>query len=469
MDPDPIQHSLFNRTFEDIPGGEIESGRETPVYTVEELNLLVRDLLQEEIGTVWVEGELSGIKHYRSGGWRRVYGTIKDAGAEARIVIWEETLSSLRFDLEDGMKVLAEAEVSLYPQRGQYQLVIRQLKPAGVGELELAFQQLKERLGKEGLFDEERKIPLPAFPFCVGVVTSLQAAALRDFLEITGRRNDSVQIVIAPTRVQGEGAAGEIVAALVALQRVPGVECIVLTRGGGSLEDLWPFNEESVARAIASCTIPIISAVGHEIDWTISDMVADIRMPTPSAAAELVAWPASDWLERTRELRGRAVQLLQQRLRSLEEAVRWFTRAHGFRQMRLRVRELTQRLDEALRMLPVGLRYRIDVAGSNLGEARGLLVHGMEILIERRFFRLEQLKRTACALGPVAVLARGYAIARRPSAGPVVRKAEGLEPGEKLEVYFHEGKADVIVEDTGPGLEIMNDHTDSQGPAEGSR
>jgi len=445
---------------EAISTGEGIEGESGQILTVEQLNRIVRDLLSNEIGTVWVEGELSGIKYYRSGGWTRVYGTLKDAGAEARIVVWEETLSSLPFELEDGMNVVAQADVTLYPQKGQYQLVIRQVKPAGIGELELAFQQLKEKLEKEGLFAPERKKPLPDFPFYVGVVTSLQGAALQDFLDITGRRNPAVRILVAPARVQGEGAAQDITAALEMLQKVEGLDCVVVTRGGGSLEDLWPFNEELVARAIAACRLPVISAVGHEVDWTISDWVADCRVPTPSAAAELVAWPREDWALRIEEMRSRVVRLLAVRLNGLRERVEWFSRAHGFQRMRQRLREETQRLDEALRMLPVGLRHRMEVAGNHLREVRGRLSARISIDVERGSARLGQLQRTISALGPLAVLNRGYAIARRPDSGPVIRDTEELEQGDNLEVYLRKGMAEVRVEGTRPGFETRWDEDD---------
>lgn len=462
MTPDAGQPSLFDKPEETAPSASEEPEMTASVLSVEELNRLVRNLLQDEIGTVWVEGELSGIRYYRTGGRARVYGTIKDSRAEASIVIWDETVATLRFDLEDGMKVLVQAEVTLYPQRGQYQLVIRQLKPAGIGELELAFQQLKERLEKEGLFDSERKRPVPEFPFKVGVVTSMQAAALQDFLDITERRNPALEIVISPSRVQGEGAATEIVSAIEALQKVPGIECIVVTRGGGSLEDLWPFNEEIVARAIAKCTIPVVSAIGHEIDWTISDWVADQRTPTPSAAAELLAWPADLWKSRIGELGERSAGAIRQHLSALLERVGWFSRAHGFQRMSSRIREQTQRMDEALRMLPTSLRLRMEVAGSRLRESKMSLSRDMATILERNDFVLDRLGRMIDALGPMSVLQRGYAIVRRPEGGSVVRAALELEQGDALEVYLSKGMAGVRVESTGPGLEVTDPESDAQ-------
>jgi len=459
---DPGQPSLFDQLDTTVPSAPETPGMTASILTVEELNRTVRNLLQDEVGTVWVEGELSGIKYYRTGGRARVYGTLKDSKAEARIVIWDETVASLRFDLEDGMKVQVQAEVTLYPQRGQYQLVIRQLKPAGIGELELAFQKLKEKLAGEGLFDEEQKQSIPDFPFRVGVVTSMQAAALQDFLDITERRNPALEIVIAPSRVQGEGAAAEIVAALESLQKATGIECIVLTRGGGSLEDLWPFNEEIVARAVAACTIPVVSAVGHEIDWTICDWVADQRMPTPSAAAELVAWPADLWRSRIGELGERSAGAIGQQLSVLLERVDWFTRAHGFQRMSARIREQTQRTDEALRMLPTSLRLRAEVADSRMRKSAASLSRTMAAHLERSTSVLDQLRRTIDALGPLSVLQRGYAIVRRPEGGAVVLAASELEQGDALEVYLNRGMAGVRVESTGPGLEATDPDSDAQ-------
>lgn len=426
---------------------------ESDVWSVSELNRRVRDLFLEAFGPVRVEGELSGVRYYRSGGRERVYGTLKDAGAEVRIVLWEETVASLRFRLEDGQQVEVVAEVTLYPQRGQYQLVVRQLRPAGIGELELAFQQLKERLEREGLFAPERKRALPLRPFRVGVVTSLQAAALEDFLQITRRRNPALRILVAPARVQGEGAAVEIVAALEALQRVTDLDCVVLTRGGGSLEDLWPFNEEVVARAVAACRLPVVSAVGHETDWTICDLVADLRMPTPSAAAEQVAWSRDEVAENIGSSRERIQRVLERRLGEMERQVRWFGRAHGFLQLRSRLREAAQQCDEALRRLPTGLLRRFEQSEEQNRVSGRRLRKAADTLIDRRALRLVELGRTMKALGPTAVLERGYAIVRHPPGGAVVRSARGLEPGTPLEVYLPEGRADVRVERTGPGLE----------------
>jgi len=459
------QHSLFDApdekiSEEDVSGSRTSSGPE--ILSVEELNRRVDALLRGALGRVWVEGELSGIRRYRSGGWERVYGTLKDSEAEAGIVIWPETLAAIPFDPVDGMQVLVEAEVGLYARRGSFQLVVRNLKPAGIGELELALQQLTEKLAGEGLFDETLKKPIPAWPFRVGVVTSLQAAALRDFLQITERRNPALKILIAPAAVQGEGAAAEIVAALEQLARVPGLDCLVVTRGGGSIEDLWSFNTEAVARAIHACPLPVISAVGHEIDTTISDLVADLRLPTPSAAAEYVAWPAAETRLRIDELGQRLRAGVLRRVGELDERVRWFGRAHGFRQMSLLIREQIQRLDDTLHRLPVSLRHRLDTARRRQAEARARLVLLPRAQLERAASRLGELRRTAAALGPMATLARGYAIARRTGDNAVVRAADDVARGEELEIVLSEGGLAVRVEGRGPGLDRYRIEPDSR-------
>lgn len=437
------------RPGEDGPAHE--AGPQTPL-TVTELNERVRALLQQGMGTVWVEGELSGIRYYGSGYRTRVYGTLKDADAEVSIVLWPETVGALRFRLEDGQKVLVQGDVTLYAQRGQYQLTVRQVRPSGVGELELAFQQLKEKLAEEGLFDEERKRTLPAYPFRVGVVTSLQAAALRDFLQVTGRRNPALRLLIAPARVQGEGAAAEIVESLQALQRVKDLDLVVLTRGGGSLEDLWPFNEETVARAVSACRLPVISAVGHETDWTICDMAADHRSPTPSAAAERVAWIRDDVRQALDDRLFRAERSLKGRLDAMRKDVMYFTRAHGFQQIRARLVEAGGRIQEGLRRLPVSLRHRIDRARDRLETGREHLAERSRRSLERRRAGLQELSRTMYALGPPAVLSRGYAIARHAADGPVVRSSDEFEPGDAIYVYLLKGSVEARVEQIGPGL-----------------
>src|SRR5437867_3235119 len=277
--------SLFDEAAPPPPGAPGRPREDHPVLTVSELNALARGLLEEGLGTVWVEGEISNLRRYPSG---HTYFTLKDAESQVAAVLFRGNAAALRFRPGDGLKVLARGRVSLYEPRGAYQVIVEALEPAGLGALQLAFEQLKARLLAEGLFDAARKRPIPLLPRRIGIVTSPSGAAIRDILKVLSRRFASLGVVLAPARVQGAEAAGEIVAGIAALNRLAGLDALIVTRGGGSLEDLWPFNEEAVARAIAASAIPVISAVGHETDVTIADLVADLRAPTPSAAAEVV-------------------------------------------------------------------------------------------------------------------------------------------------------------------------------------
>src|SRR5256712_12757621 len=279
--------SLFDSPVADrsAPGGKAPGPRDhRRVLTVSELNSLAQEILEETCPSIWVEGEISNLRRYPSG---HTYFTLKDEGAQIAAVLFRGASQSLPFRPEDGLKVLARGRISLYEARGTFQIIVDALEPAGLGALQLAFEQLKARLLAEGLFDAARKRPLPALPRRIGIVASPAGAALRDILKVLSRRFANLEIVLAPSRVQGEGASLEIVEAIRLLNRLGGVDVLILARGGGSLEDLWPFNEDRVARAIAASGIPVISAIGHEVDGTIADLLADLRAPTPSAAAEL--------------------------------------------------------------------------------------------------------------------------------------------------------------------------------------
>src|SRR6266403_1471667 len=286
------------------------------VLSVTELTHRVKDLLEERFPSVWVEGEISNVRSPSSG---HIYFTLKDSGAQLAVVLFRGVAVKVGFKLKDGLQVIAFGDISVYEKSGQYQLVARRLLPKGLGALQLAFEELKQRLAKEGLFDSARKKPIPALPQRIGLVTSPTGAAIRDFLNIIGRRFPNVHIIIHPVRVQGEGAAQEIADAidefnaLHASRRLP-LDVLIVTRGGGSLEDLWAFNEEVVARALARSNIPTISAVGHEIDFTIADFVADLRAPTPSAAAELVVKSKDEYCALMREYEKRLIKDLRLRL-----------------------------------------------------------------------------------------------------------------------------------------------------------
>src|SRR5436309_8977473 len=291
---------------------------ERAVLTVSALTIELRAVLEERFPAVWVEGEISNFRLYGSG---HAYFTLKDADAQVRAVLFRNRGRRIKFEPADGLHVMAFGSIEIYPQRGEYQLVIELLEPKGLGALQLAFEQLKTRLQAEGLFDQARKRELPQFPRKIGIVTSTSGAAIRDMLRVIGRRFGELHIVIAPCRVQGDGAAEEIAQGVRDLNLLGGVDVIIVGRGGGSLEDLWAFNEEAVARAIAASKAPVVSAVGHEVDYTIADFVADLRAPTPSAGAELVVREEQAIVDGLEALRHRLDRAVRRPLSNLERRV----------------------------------------------------------------------------------------------------------------------------------------------------
>src|SRR5215218_2811657 len=295
---------LFDIPFDEEPEDPAPHARipERRIYTVSELTAGIRGAIEERFAEMWVEGEISNCRVWNTG---HMYFTLKDGGAQIRSVMFRGTLRYLRFKPEDGLHVIARGRLSVYEPKGEYQLVCEHMEPHGLGALQLAFDQLKKKLQAEGLFDRARKRPLPALPRKIGIVTSLDGAALRDIIKVLRRRHPNAHLVISPARVQGEDAAAEITRALRRIARVPGVDVVIAGRGGGSAEDLWAFNEEMVARAIAACPVPVISAVGHEVDVTIADFVADLRAPTPSAAAEMVVSAKDEFCSRIDRLHHR--------------------------------------------------------------------------------------------------------------------------------------------------------------------
>ncbi|HEV8201605.1 MAG TPA: exodeoxyribonuclease VII large subunit [Candidatus Polarisedimenticolia bacterium] len=382
--------------------------------TVSELNAWVRALLDEGIPQVLVEGEISNLKRYPSG---HTYFTLKDAGAQVAAVLFRGNAIGMRFRPADGGHVVVRGRVSLYEARGAYQVVVEGMEPAGFGALQRALEALKERLRAEGLFDAARKRPLPRLPRRIGVVTSPRGAALRDILRVLDRRFAGLDIVLSAARVQGEGAAEEIAAAIRALDRLDGLDVVIVARGGGSTEDLWAFNEERVARAIASSRAPVISAVGHEIDVTLADLVADLRAPTPSAAAEMVVVSREEMIARLGSLRAR---LLSGARLLVAEARRRFERARTDRALR----EAAARVHQGM--------LRSDELQARLRAAVAAAARGARHRLERGADRLS-------ALSPLAVLARGYAICTIPDGG-IVREARALAPGEPVRVHLHRGR-----------------------------
>jgi exodeoxyribonuclease VII large subunit len=437
------------------------------IYSVSELTKAIRELLETEIGEVWVEGEISNFRAQASG---HLYFTLKDAHSQLSVAMFRGNAASLTFKLADGLQVLAFGEISVYEARGQYQLIARRIEPKGYGALQLAFEQLKKKLAAEGLFDPARKKPIPAYPEHIGIVTSPTGAAIRDILNIIERRFPNVHIVIAPVRVQGDGAAQEIAAAvdefnaLHASGRLP-LDVIIVTRGGGSLEDLWAFNEEAVARAVARSKIPTISAVGHEIDFTICDFAADLRAPTPSAAAELVVKQRLELVERIGAFGQRLERETETALDALRHRVELAASSYVFRRPAEIVRQFQQRVDDALagiegaaaqfldgrknrigllaeRLARLSPSARIAVCRQRLENLRGRQVHATGRRLQDRQHGLRELGARLALLSPQNVLHRGYSITMRAADGRVVTAASQVGKGERLRTRLREGEVE---------------------------
>ena len=414
--PFGYHHSgMYRFQFEegqDLGGGE-------RIYTVSELNREARELLETAFPCVWVEGEVSGFKHHSSG---HMYLTLKDEEAEISAAIFAADNRRLAFTPEDGQEVLAFGRVTLFERRGRYQLIIKELRPAGLGRLQLEFERLKERLAAEGLFDERYKKPLPPFPQRIGIVTSPEGAAIRDICTIISRRYPAVELFLFPARVQGEGAAEEIARQVVQANEYSrdgeGLDLLIVGRGGGSLEDLWAFNEEVVARAIFDSEVPVISAVGHEVDFTIADFVADYRAPTPTAAAQVAVPDREELLARvTEDLRG-IVNHQRRLLERQELRLKNILRSYAFRLTGKRIEEGFQMVDE------LGERLTREIVRR---------VRGCEERLDSLVGRLE-------AANPAAILARGYAIATAVGTGEVIRSARQVAIGDRLKVGLHQGE-----------------------------
>jgi exodeoxyribonuclease VII large subunit len=437
------------------------------VWPVRELVGQVRELVEQEYGDVWVEGEISNFRPAPSG---HVYFTLKDADAQLPVVLFRRQAMLLRFRPEDGLHVLVRGRVSVYEQRGQMQLVAETMEPVGAGSLQMAFEQLKERLKVEGLFDADRKQPLPAFPRTVGIITSPTGAVIRDFLNIVARRHSGLSVLICPVSVQGDSAPDEVVAALAELNRSGLVDAIVLARGGGSLEDLAAFNSESVARAIAGSRLPVVSAIGHETDFTIADFVADLRAPTPSAAAELITEAQHKIAEHLatqahRLDRAARFQLLQARQRltrlplSRAES-RMAALLHRLEQRRddfsFRLEtaitgQLRQRQNQIAELAAAVLRHDprqgLAQARERLAACRTRLDRTLERMIHASSSRLSALDARLNSLSPLAVLERGYALVLDANGG-VVRSTVQVAPGDKVFTRLSDGAFISRVEST---------------------
>ncbi len=438
-------------------------GLDREVLTVSQLNGRARVLLEDVFSNIWVEGEISNLAKPASG---HVYFTLKDSQAQVRCALFRQNAARVRQALRDGMAVKVRGKVSLFEGRGDYQLILDSVEPAGDGALRLAFEALKTKLSDEGLFSAENKIPLPAHPQRIGIVSSPTGAVIRDIISVFRRRAPQIQLTLIPTAVQGREATGQIVRALQLADR-RGFDALILARGGGSLEDLWCFNEEPVARAIAACQTPIISAVGHETDVSISDFVADVRAPTPSAAAELLAPDANELVQRLNSLHRRLVMRMQNRIE--RERLRLDGISRRLRHPGERLRQQAQRLDDLdMRMRRAFERTlqnrqervaRLDMrlAAQHPGRALALLRQRLDGLSERlpramrdaikdRRQQLQAEVQTLNAISPLATLGRGYSILLD-ERGKAIRNAAQTRPGQRLKARLGEGELEVRVED----------------------
>ncbi|KIV71403.1 Exodeoxyribonuclease VII large subunit [Pseudomonas sp. FeS53a] len=438
-------------------------GLDREVLTVSQLNQRARHLLEDVFPQVWVEGEISNLARPASG---HLYFTLKDSQAQVRCALFRQNALKVRQALRDGLAVKVRGKVSLFEGRGDYQMIADAVEPAGDGALRLAFEALKEKLAGEGLFATERKRPLPAHPQRVGIVTSPTGAVIRDIISVFRRRAPQVSLTLVPTAVQGREATAQIVRAL-ALADAQGFDALILARGGGSLEDLWCFNEEAVARAVATCKTPIVSAVGHETDVSISDFVADVRAPTPSAAAELLAPDSSGLRQRLEGLERR----LQLRMRQLiaHQHLRLDGLTRRLRHPGERLRQQAQRLDDLEMRLQRALdrqvsqrrehlaRLETRLAAQHPGRALGLLRQRLNALAARlpramretlgtRRLELQSQVQTLHAFSPLATLGRGYSILLD-ERGQAIRSASQTQPGQRLKARLGEGELEVRVED----------------------
>ena len=432
------------------------------VYSVGELTEQIRRLLEKQIGQVWVSGEVTNFRAQSSG---HIYFTLKDAGAQIACVLFRAETVPHRELISDGQKILLQGDLTVYEARGQYQLIVRAVELRGIGALQIAFEKLKQKLAAEGLFAPERKRPLPRFPQRVGIVTSPRGAAIADMVQILSRRSPGIAIRLYPALVQGEGSVEDVCRGIRYFSKSGWADLVIVGRGGGSLEDLWTFNHEAVARAIADCATPVVSAVGHETDVTIADFVADLRAPTPSAAAELVVPDTKDLLERVANCRGKCAQAMRYRLAMLERRLRrqGTERAlnllhrrigRGLQQtdeieyrMRERMRAVIESRERSRRALDARLRRfdirpRLAAGARRLETARLTLAQVLRLGLAKRSARLDQLTARLSQLSPLLILQRGYAIVSNPRG--IVKEPQPA--GERIHIRVARGEFDATAE-----------------------
>lgn len=429
-------------------------------YSISRLNQEVRGILEGNFPMIWVEGEISNIARPSSG---HLYFSLKDENAQVRCAMFRSRNKLGRFSPDNGMQVIVRARVSLYEPRGDFQLIVEHMEETGDGALRRAYEILKQRLLHEGLFDPAHKKPLPALPQHIGIITSPTGAAIRDVLHVLKRRFPTIPVLIYPIPVQGASAAPEITRMIRLAARRNECDVLILARGGGSLEDLWPFNDEQVARAIYECPIPLITGIGHEIDFTIADFVADMRAPTPSAAAELVSPDMEEWLSLLQQHQKRLVFHLQNLLKQKEQRLEWLLKRIQQQHPGQRIHQRSQRLDEIEQRLYRSIRSSLRHNRTRLGEISAHLLsatphhrieqhlsdcrylsHRLLTALQHRFEHYRQqlttLSRTLDSVSPLATLGRGYAIVRRPVDGAVIRSYKDVNTGDEIEARLARGK-----------------------------
>lgn len=393
---------------------------ENKIYSVSDATTLIKSVLEMNIPPIWVEGELSSWKRATSG---HLYFNLKDSSSLLPTVMWKQSALSLLFKPEDGMKVRALGKITVYEKSGKYQMIASQLQPLGIGDLYQEFERLKKRLSEEGLFDEDRKKEIPRYPFRIGVVTSAKGAVIADIINVLNRRAPHVKVILESARVQGEGAAEEIVSAIEKFNSGAEVDLLIVGRGGGSIEDLWAFNEEAVARAIAASELPIISAVGHETDFSISDFVADLRAPTPSAAAELAAPRYDDLLENISSLERTISDLISDQLRDFERILDEYDTEYGWEQFNKMLKEEEKKISSLIEVMKLNEDHLLNIFELKANSMRKMLD----------------------SLNPLSVLERGYSIVSLERNDTIIRNANQISENDAIKVKLHVGNLTATV------------------------
>jgi exodeoxyribonuclease VII large subunit len=447
------------------PGSAASLRPDRDVYSVSRLNREVKLLLERGFGFLWLEAEISNLSRPSSGHW---YFSLKDANAQVRCCMFRQRNMLCRFSVKDGQKVMVRARLSLYEPRGEYQLVIEHMEDAGLGALQRQFEQLAAKLSAEGLFANERKRPLPKLPTRIGIITSPTGAAVRDILHVLARRFAAIPVLIYPVSVQGAAATAEVCAAIATAGRRADCDVLILARGGGSLEDLWAFNQEALARAIVASPIPIVTGIGHEIDFTIADFCADVRAPTPSAAAEIVVPDAEEWLVSLRRIGARLQRALIRSMESRAQRLRWLSGRAALVSPTARLAQQAQRLDELEQRLSSAMGRWLAERRSDVNELRSVLWQASPIArvqgaaarqkllfsrlraaafnnLRQARERLAPLERTLKAVSPLATLQRGYAIVVS-AEGRILRDAAEAAPGSIIEARLAQGSLRAKVE-----------------------